>query len=249
MPTLRVMTYNIQGLRRGAGEVAGVLQDCGPDVVAVQEPPRGPLGRRRLRRVARAAGLEPAVSGGGARTTALLVRAGLATSPGRAVRLPWRPGRTRRGLAVGDVAGVRVISVHLGLDAGERARHLDRLLSVVGAGPRPCVVAGDLNERPGGACRQRLGRHLSEVTAGLGPTFSTDRPRWQIDVVLASEGVTATGPQVVDSERTRRASDHFPVVVDLALDGDHPDHDAGSGARSARGAAPAADPANPGDAR
>ncbi|MGW6129567.1 endonuclease/exonuclease/phosphatase family protein [Cellulomonas sp. NPDC055163] len=183
MPVLRVMTYNLKGLKLDAAAAASVVRAADPDVVGVQEPPRGPLGRWRLRRFARDAGLRVAVGHGGARTTALLVspRAGR-VEDARAVRLPWfgprerRTAWTRRGYALATVDGVRVVSVHLSLDRLERARHLSRILAEVEATPGPCVVVGDLNEQPGGETWGRLGALLQDAhvaaadhDAGAGP--------------------------------------------------------------------------------
>ena len=212
--SLRVMTYNIHGLHDDAAAVTEVLRAAEPDVVAIQEPPRGPLGRRRLRAVAEAAGLEVAVQGGGARTTALLVRARIQVTGRRAISLTWR-GRTRRGMALADVAGVRVISLHLGLSAAERARHAGRLHAVITSAPAGLVVAGDFNEPPGGPVRRRLGLHLRDLTPGTGPTFPADRPTQRIDAVLGSGGLVPSGARAVDTEAARRASDHLPVVVHL----------------------------------
>jgi endonuclease/exonuclease/phosphatase family metal-dependent hydrolase len=208
------MTYNIRGLRDDAAAVAQVLLESVPDVVAVQEPPRGTFARNRLRRVAEAAGLAVAVGGGGARTTALLVRAGLPVLGPRAVRLPRGWGSVRRGMVIADVAGVRVIGVHLGLSAAERGQHIVRLLTVVTAAGS-CVVAGDFNEPPGGRARRRLGLHLRELTGGVGPTFPTAHPAHRIDAVLGTGDLVGSGARVVDGDAARRASDHLPVVVDI----------------------------------
>ncbi len=215
MPSLRVLTYNVHQLRDDATAVAEVLRRSDADVVAVQEPPRGPFGRSRLARVAHAAGYEVAVGHGGARTTALLVRRGTPATVTQDVRLPWRPGRTRRGLAVADVRGIRVISAHLSLDEAERLRHVRRLVLLVRAAEGGCVVAGDLNEDPGGPARRRLALHLHDVTAASGPTFTARNPRRRIDAVLASSGITGTGARRLDADPARTASDHLPVVVDL----------------------------------
>lgn len=215
--SLRVLTFNVRGLKDDRAAVVEVLRSAAPDVVALQEPPRGPSGRSKLRALAHDAGLVVAVGGGGARTTALLVRPGLPVTGARGKRLTWRPGRTRRGLAVADVCGVRVISTHLSLVPSERARHLIRLLLLVrateGAG---CVVAGDLNEEPGGPSWRRLGQHLRDTTAASGPTFTARNPRRRLDAVLASTGLVPSGGRRIDDDVARRASDHLPVVVDLA---------------------------------
>jgi len=214
--TLRVLTANIHQLRDDRSAVVAVLRGAAPDVVALQEPPRGPLGAARLRRLARDAGLRVAVGGGRARTTALLVRPTLPVTGARAVGLPWTPGRTRRGIAVADVAGVRVLSVHLSLDPAERAQHLIRLLLLVAAADGPCIVAGDLNEQPDGESWVRLGRHLRDATTASGPTYPAAEPTARIDVVLVA-GLGSSNAEVVPGDAARRASDHLPVVVDVHL--------------------------------
>lgn len=218
MPPLRIATWNLRQLKDDRSAVVEVLRALDADVVAVQEPPRGPAGRSRLRRLAHEAGLAVAVAGGGARTTALLVRPGLAVHGARSMRLAWRPGSTRRGLAYAEVSGIRVLSVHLGLSEEERRRHLVRLghlvRSTTSAG---VVVAGDLNEEPGGPTRRALERHLRDVTSTVGPTFPTRRPHRRLDAVLVGPGLAARGARRVQDERTRVASDHLPVVVDVEL--------------------------------
>ena len=215
MTALRVMTYNVRMLKDDRAAVAAVLRECDPDVVALQEPPRGgPLGRRRLRRVAAEAGLELVVAGGGARTTAILARPELALTGARAMRLPSLPGRTLRGLAVVEHAGLRIVSVHLGLSARERSLQVLRIMPLVAAAPS-CVVLGDLNELPDGPSWRRLGMDLRDLAAHAGPTYSSRQPTKRIDAVLGSRGVTASGARVVSNDDTPRASDHLPVVVDV----------------------------------
>lgn len=216
MTPLRVMTYNVRQLRDDPAAVVRVLRSVAPDVVALQEPPRGPVGHHRLRGVAEAAGLELVVSGGGARTTALLGRPGLPVRHAWARPLPWEPVRTPRGLAIADIGGVRIISVHLGLNAAERARQVTRILPIVAGAPGAgCVVAGDLNELPTGASWRRLARTLRDLTASAGHTFPATGAVKRIDAVLATGGITGSGARVVVDEDSRRGSDHLPVVVDV----------------------------------
>lgn len=210
--SLTVLTFNVRQLRDDDDAVRTVLRNADADVVAIQEPPRGPFGGRRLAQLAAATGYEPTVTG--ARTTALLVRRGLTVTGALRVRLPWRPGRTRRGLALADVHGVRVISAHLSLVATERARHVDRLLRIVAATPGPVVVAGDLNEEPGGPTWRRLGMHLGDLSPGAGPTYTARSPRRRLDAVLAAGGASGHA-WVLNDEVTRRASDHLPVLAEV----------------------------------
>lgn len=214
---LRVMTFNVRRLRDDRAAVRALLEAGAPDVVALQEPPRGATGRARLGRLARDAGLEVAVGGGGARTTALLVAPGFTVLGARTVRLPWTPGATRRGLAVAEVDGVLVVAVHLGLRAAERAAHVARLARLVTAAPGPVVVAGDLNEPPGGPSWRALGRHLRDLSADAGPSFPATAPRVRIDVVLGSRACEPGGARSLAGPPADRASDHLPVVADVLV--------------------------------
>ncbi len=204
---MRVVTYNVHGLRR-FDEVLAAVRRLRPDVLGVQEPPRGPLARRRLERFARGAGLRLVAR---SRSTALLVGPDRAVRDVRGLRLPWTPGLNLRGACVASVDGVLVLVVHLGLRAAERARHVGLLLPRL-AGGGPALLLGDLNENPGGRSRRTLARTgLTDAVPGLPPSYPAAAPTARIDVVL-TRGLSA-GRALVADEPT--ASDHRPVVVDL----------------------------------
>ena len=222
------MTYNVKALSVDAEAAAQVIRDADPDVLGIQEPPRGPVGARRLRRFAAEVGMRPVVVGHGARTTALLVadRRADTVEAAAGVRLPVLGRRQLiappipRGYARATVAGVPVVVVHLSLDPAERARHVTRILTDVkmrlDAG-RQCVVVGDLNERPDGPAWARFGVHLRDAATDPQPTFNALRPHQRIDAVLVSDGLRVVESQVPDGQAAERGSDHRPVVVDLAL--------------------------------
>lgn len=222
--TLRVMTYNLRGLREQVDALVDVVRAARPDVLAVQEPPRGLTGRARLRRFAARTGLRVAVGGGGARTTALLVAPHRGVHGAAGLRLPWRVGLTRRGVATARVDGVRVVVVHLGLRGDERAHHVDlvtrRLLHDADV---PVLVAGDLNERPGGPSWQALGavgdglQDAAVVVAADVPTYPADSPRVRIDAVLVDPRLPVLDARVPDEAAVGVASDHRPLVVDVHL--------------------------------
>ena len=232
---IRVLSYNIKELKLDAEAVVTVLRESGADVVALQEATRHPTGRRRMRRLARRAGMTCVVAGGGpfgSFTTALFVRADLAgrvvQATGRPLRWKWwyRRARlvwpTRRGYAVVDTGDVVVLSVHLGLDPRERAAHCRQLQEVVERlGPQRCVLVGDLNETPDGPSWAALGEHLrdaaleSRAPGGDLPTFSVGRPRRRIDAVLVGRDIEVRRVKTVRSEAALRGSDHFPVLAEL----------------------------------
>ncbi|QHT56748.1 hypothetical protein GXP71_12095 [Cellulomonas sp. H30R-01] len=235
--TLRLMSYNVKGLQQDGRAVAEVVRAERPDVLAVQEPPRGPLGWWRLHRFARRTGLRVVVGGRGARTTALLASPGLAVTHAHALPLPWQAGTVRRGVALARVEGVVVVAVHLSLDRAERLRHLDVLDAHLARAQRPLVLVGDLNEQPGGPTWQRLlgsgtpggvggAGGTAGAQAGLAglldaapdgpPTYPAVDARHRIDVVLHDAGVRVVAAHVRDDALVHRASDHRPLVVDLA---------------------------------
>lgn len=232
---IRVLSYNIKELKLDEDAVLAVLRESGADVVALQEATRHPTGRRRMRSLAQRAGMTCVVAGGGpfgSFTTALFVRSelagGVVRASGRPLRWKWwyRRARvvwpTRRGYALVDLGDLAVVSVHLGLDARERADHCRQLRTVVeDLGPRRCVVVGDLNETPDGPSWAALGEHLrdaaleSDGPGAQDPTFSVSRPRKRIDAVLVGHDIEVERVLTVRTPAAMRGSDHFPILADL----------------------------------
>src|SRR5450756_2438164 len=191
---MRIASYNIKALRQDRAAVVAVLLDLDADVVGIQESTHWPVRRWRLARLARDAGLEVAVTGWGARETSLLVRPGLEVTGRQRIPLPWKVGRTRRGIAAATVAGVPVIVVHLSLDPAERQRHLTIIQGVLTRyGPERVVVVGDLNEEPGGAGWTAPTAHLTDAAAHAGPTFPSARVRRREGWTGVGRGVGEVG--------------------------------------------------------
>ncbi|WP_298459179.1 endonuclease/exonuclease/phosphatase family protein [uncultured Cellulomonas sp.] len=212
---MRVMTYNVKGLDIGVGALVEVIDDARPDVLALQEPPRGRHGHRRLAELAGLTGQRVVVGEGPSRTTALLVRQGVRVDGARGRALPWRLGQVPRGYCLARIGGVTVVDIHLPLGSRERLAHLDRVLHDMLTEPGPYVVMGDLNEQPGGPVWARLGSGLVDAVESAAPTFTARRPRRRLDAVLVSPGLRVTGSTIRSDDVTRRASDHLPIVVDL----------------------------------
>ncbi len=120
-----------------------------------------------------------------------------------------------------------VVGTHLGHDPAERLAHVTQLLAEVEAfhgcdeDSAPQIVAGDFNEEPDGAVWKTLGEQFQDAArTGAGdatPTFSCDAPRRRIDAVFADPATAVERYEVLDSPDVRMASDHFPVLVELAL--------------------------------
>jgi endonuclease/exonuclease/phosphatase family metal-dependent hydrolase len=109
--------------------------------------------------------------------------------------------------------------VHLGLDADERAAHVQRVLGSLPPDV-PAVVAGDLNEPPGGPSWQALAARATDRGEGSGVTFSTARPRRRIDAVLVDPALEVASygfPAGFSEADVFAASDHRPVLAEIVL--------------------------------
>jgi endonuclease/exonuclease/phosphatase family metal-dependent hydrolase len=233
---LRLVSYNVHDLLDDREAVTHVLRSLRCDVACLQEVPRRWFERHRVSRPARDSGLRWASGGRSSGGTAVLVGRRVDLVDASAYRLPVQGRFTRRrGAATATVElGGRVltaVSVHLPLHAPERvthARFVRARQAADAAGPAvptSLVLAGDLNEPPGGPAWQVLGAGRADALESVGaarPPFTARRPRRRIDAVLVSAGVTVLGApdpatlDVTDADLVA-ASDHLPVVVDLRL--------------------------------
>jgi len=221
---VRVLTYNVRSLRDSARAVAEVTRACGPDVVCVQEAPRFLFWRRKLARLAADAGLEVVTGGRSAAACALLARPGLSVIDRRDVKLSPTRGLHQRGLAMAvlDVGGrsVAVASMHLGLTTDERRRHGPEVLTAVRSFGAPVVLAGDVNESPGGPVFTRLAAEFQDAATVVGDvanTYSATKPVRRIDAVFVDRAITVLACRVLEGPEVERASDHRPLLAELAL--------------------------------
>lgn len=221
---MRILTYNVRSLRDSARDVAAVMRGCGPDVACVQEAPRFLFWRRKLARLADDAGLEVVTGGRSAAACALLARPGLPVLDHRDVKLSPTRGLHQRGMAMAvfDVGGrrVAVTSMHLGLRSEERRRHVEEVLTTVRSLGAPVVLAGDVNESPSGPVFTRLAAEYQDaatVAGAISPTYSATEPVRRIDAVFVDPTITVLACRVLDGPGVERASDHRPVLAELAM--------------------------------
>ncbi|MEV4684441.1 endonuclease/exonuclease/phosphatase family protein [Streptomyces kurssanovii] len=225
---VRVLGYNIRSMRDDEEALARVIRACEPDLVFVQEAPRFFRWRKHAARLA--AKTDLVMLSGGATAAGPMLLCSLRATVERTedILLPRTPGLHRRGLATAVVrfAGARLglISCHLSLAADERLAQAGLLLERLKAMDVPhAVVAGDLNERPGGRAFSRLAGELQDcwAVAPWGGEFTSTAagPHQRIDAVFATDGVEVLGCGVpgLPTADLRAASDHLPVLAALRV--------------------------------
>jgi endonuclease/exonuclease/phosphatase family metal-dependent hydrolase len=220
---IRVLSYNLHGLRDDAEAVSAVIRDCAPDVVCVQESPRFLRWRSKRAAIARKAGLLVATANrpGG---LMILVSLRVQVSSTSFALLPKTPRLHQRAVCIADVTVAgdrwRVVSTHLSLDDDERLRHLPRVWAAIGDDAEHVVVGSDVNETPGGPVWTELSTRLRDswatVGTGAGHTYSAASPHKRIDGLFVSPDVEVVECRAVDDVAgVAVASDHLPVLAVL----------------------------------
>lgn len=232
MTSIRVLSYNIRGMKDDPEAVARVVRVLEPDVVCVQEVPRFRGWRAKRGRLARDCGMKVAA---GRRACGLAVLA--APHVRRARRefhlLTPAHGLHRRALAIAVLEfadGARLIaaSTHLDLMPHPRRRHVGEVLALLDRAraryEAPVVLAGDINEEPGGPSWSMLAERFQDcyvvAPAGEERTFPARDPRRRIDGVFADPEIGILGCGVPGDDQALvddyvLATDHRPVLADL----------------------------------
>ena len=224
---LRLATYNIQkglghDMRRKPDRTLAVLREMDADIVALQEADKrfgareGVLPGHGLERL----GYEPAEvsirpDSHGWHGNAVLVRGDVEVLKTKRLDLPHLEPRGAIAVVVAlDGVPLLVIAAHLALGARWRRRQAEALAEFATRADMPVVVCGDLNEwRDEGRGLAPLQAALTEVAPG--PTFPALRPIAPLDRLYHCGGLQVEA-RVHLTPASRRASDHLPVVADLA---------------------------------
>jgi endonuclease/exonuclease/phosphatase family metal-dependent hydrolase len=222
---LRVVSYNVHGLRGDRSALASVVRELAPDVAVIQEAPRRFRWRQKCAHLARSFGM--VMGGGGLPALGNLVLTNLRVRSldSWSIRYPLTPGRHMRGAVfvrcrVGREPFV-IAGSHLSTDAAERPGQAVLLKKHLAEVPEPLIFAGDVQENSGGGAWRTVADGLVDTAlameSGHVATFPAGSQSDRIDAVFVDPRWTVVGYRVVDSELARAASDHLPVVVDLAL--------------------------------
>lgn len=222
---MRVVSYNVHGLRGDVAAMAAVVRSLAPDVVVVQEAPRRWRWRTRCADLAYRFGLVYAAGGLPSLGNLVLVSLRVRVLETWCLRFPLTPGRHLRGAAlarcsVGDSAFV-VAGTHLATDPIERPAQARILAEALARVADPVVVGGDLNETDGGPAWRLLADGRVDTASTSGgvplPTFPAVAPRVRIDAIFTDPRIEVHGYRVIDTPESRRGSDHAPIMADLIL--------------------------------
>ncbi|GID32107.1 endonuclease/exonuclease/phosphatase family protein [Paractinoplanes brasiliensis] len=218
--SLRVVSYNVHGLKDDRAALVGLIRDLAPDVLVMQEAPRRFRWRHKCAALAGDLGLVVAAGGLPSLGNLLLVSLRVAVHDTWCMRYPLTPGRHLRGAAFarGSVRGGRftVSGSHLATDPTERPAQAALWKQELSRLDGPVIAAADLNEGPGGGAWRTVEDGFTSY-GEASPTFPATLPNRRIDGIFVTPDITIEKYEVVESDQARRASDHLPVVADLLV--------------------------------
>ncbi|WP_347099972.1 endonuclease/exonuclease/phosphatase family protein [Sagittula stellata] len=223
--SMRVASYNIRkavGLdwRRDPHRVVDVLGEIDADVIALQEADRRigtragvlPLDRleTELGYIMTDVSIRPLSHGW--QGNAILVRSRLFDHVAERILLPTMEPRGAVSVRLRQ-PDLEVIGVHLGLTPGMRRKQMLTLQKRLEDCDHPVLLAGDFNEWNSG--RLPFAAPATVVSPGL--SFHASRPTASLDRFVLGPGLRSVSAHVHHSALAKRASDHLPVVVDIAF--------------------------------
>lgn len=237
---MRIVTYNVHSCigtdgRCAPERIAAVIAELNPDVACLQEldfarPRTG--GVDQAAEVARLLAMQfhfqaMIENGSGSYGDAILSKTPLTLMrAGHFPEVPRPIPREKRGAiwveTTVDGRTWQIINTHFGLGHGERRNHA-RALVQDWIGPAllrsPVVACGDFNSRPASTVHLLIGEPLRDIfTQSRRPrTFPTRWPCVCLDYVFVSPEIRVARAARWSSPAAAVASDHFPIVAELAV--------------------------------
>ncbi|MER5171510.1 endonuclease/exonuclease/phosphatase family protein [Thioclava sp. GXIMD2076] len=227
--TLRIASYNIHKCvgvdrRRDPNRIIEVLNTLDADIVALQEVDR----RRGARPAALTASLIEAETDFctieqprtgpdslGWHGQAFLVRKTVEMIDCKGIELPGLEPRGALHLhikAEGDLP-FSIFAAHLGLRRADRRAQWTRIAKeMLAASPAPALAIGDFNEWSGRSGFEALSGFSVHAP---GATYPSVAPVGKLDRIVTCNRASIAKMAVLDTQLTRRASDHLPIWADV----------------------------------
>lgn len=223
---IRLASYNLRKCRgtdgkRAPGRILDVINGINADVVALQEadmrlgPRPAALPSRMIETHTDFTAVPVATSpvSVGWHGNAILVRKSARVHHVQRLDLP---GLEPRGAIVMELDNLRVVGVHLGLLRANRQKQLHAIRDALkDMSALPTAIIGDFNEwtRSGG---------MAPISADFdiiapGKSFHAARPIAALDRIALGASIELRDAGVVETDISRRASDHLPIWADLRL--------------------------------
>ena len=242
-PILRILTYNVHGCLGLDGvlspeRIARVIARYEPDVVALQEVDvrrarSGGIDQAEL--IAERLGMLMSFHPTFDVHEEQFGDAILSRAPMRVVRRGPLPGLENhpelepRGVLWVEVdAGsttFQIMNTHLSIHPRERRMQVDALLGPDWVGSvdpgQPLIVCGDFNAAPGFPTCRAIGRRLTDAQVGLDGhrprrTWGGRLPLARIDHIFFEPTLEVRHVEVPATHLTNTASDHLPLLADIA---------------------------------
>ena len=238
------MTYNVHrclgpGGKDSISEITSVCKDAGADVIALQELDAPETdeheGAHHARDLASQLGMELLFCrtfrrGVGYYGHALLSRHTLELKKVTTFASPHADAEPRGAIwartALGPGETLDIISTHLGVHRNERGMQSQELVGERWLGNeqlmKPHLLCGDLNAVPNAMTYRRFASKLRDAQRCLKghrprATFPSRLPLLRLDHVFVSDDLEVRAVNVPWNGRSRRASDHLPLIIDLEL--------------------------------
>lgn len=223
---MRIASYNIRkavGLdwKRDTDRILKVLSEINADVVVLQEADNrmgqreGVLSLQCLKHKLdyELADISTHPQGHGWHGNAILFKACLNISETKRIDIPSIEPRGAVSATFLDPK-IKIIGVHLGLTPGMRRRQMTVIANHIKNKKYPIVIAGDFNE-------WKKDTGLFGPTAEMiipGPSYHSSRPIVALDRFVLAGPVRKVMSFVHHSKLAAKASDHLPIVIDIAIE-------------------------------
>jgi endonuclease/exonuclease/phosphatase family metal-dependent hydrolase len=223
---MKVLVYNVKGFRAGIGVVADAVGEFRPDVALITECGSRRHLHRFAKRLAMKASHESLFPLRRVPRNAVLVRKPLQVTRHRMVKFADSQRFYPRGALITTVTNpsggeFTAVSIHLGLLPAERKRHAEELVELLEDVSPPIILGGDFNDRPQGAAPALVSKVLWDVWLRVGEStgesFPSTGPEARIDYLFVSDDVRPLKALVPAGDAFAAASDHLPLIAELAI--------------------------------